>query len=270
VGTQTTPQPKADKSVMTVPQTLDKSVQKQQQQANRETLKNILERDATLFGNTVKAILEYAAHILNARAELKPLGGSYWNDFQERCRGGQSSVSKLIQIAENAAYKDPKLIKCLPNNVEALYTLCHAQPKALLAMPTSASLVPKTEFTAKPVINPGLSLNQARALVGKTPPPSHTKTPKPPAPKPRETKPPDATAKHEGTAPDFLDLSLIGGRYEDIKQRMIGMFQQLAVEFPELSDHYWEVAGEPRPPQPKATQPKSYTKGMKVPVGRAT
>src|ERR1039458_9599094 len=207
------------------------AVQKQQQQANRDIFKNLLVRDETLYANTVTAILEYAAHIKDACKTLKPLGGTYWNDFQDQCRGGQPSVSKFIKIADNPAYKDPKLIKCLPNNIAALYELCDLQPKALLAMPSSVATVPKTEFTAKPVINPGLSLNQARALVGKTPPPSHTKTPKPPAPKPLETKPPGATAKHEKA--EFLDLTLPATEISaalnaQIKERLTVMLNQLA------------------------------------------
>jgi len=254
---------------MTVPHKPAKSVHKQEQQANRAIFENLLVRDETLYANTVTAILEYAAHIKDACNTLKPLGGSYWNDFQDQCRGGQPSVSKFIKIADNPAYKDPKLIKCLPKNIAALYELCDVQPKALLAMPSSVAKVPKTAFAAKPVINPGLSLNQAKTLAGKKPSPSHAKTPQQPAPKPPGSMPLDATEQHKETAlPEFLDLSLPlteinGDLNAEIKERLTVMLNQLASEFPVLGGYQWEVAGD-RMPQPTAAPPKPYKVGMKV------
>jgi hypothetical protein len=154
-----------------------------EKQAAITTLKHLLETDAKLYGaytklngDAVKALLAYAQHIVNVREEFKG-NGTYggvdpWADFQAQCRGGASSVSKFIAVAQHKGINNPKYIKYLPASLYTLYELTNMNLEEFVK-------TPKSLCEQEGTINPSMTRGNARTIAGKQPHPSQRPQPEP-------------------------------------------------------------------------------------------
>jgi len=146
--------------------------QTKEKQATIAVLKKFLEADSQLYGNTVTAILAYAKNVFEARDELKGNGipelhFDPWTDFKNQCKGGKSSVSKFISIAEHKPINDAKNLKYLPASASTLYELSNMSVDEF-------NQVPKSVTEKDGTINPAMTRDQARTIAGKKPHPKGT------------------------------------------------------------------------------------------------
>jgi hypothetical protein len=140
-----------------------------QKEATLAVVKQLLDTESHLHGNTLKDLLAYAKHHRHAHGELKGNGipelkFDPWADYKNRCKGGKSSVSKWMEIADHPSLNDPKNFKYLPARFSILYELT-----ALSVGKFNAT--PKSTIEKEGTINPAMSREQARELVGKEPHP---------------------------------------------------------------------------------------------------
>jgi hypothetical protein len=149
--------------------------QRQEQEAEAD-VNRWLDLDAKLELDSVKSRLAYAKNIKDAKNDLEklitwriPTGIRFvydrWNEFQKKCKVGASAVSKYLGIAESKPINDPKNLKYLPASVSTLYELSGLRADQFDKLPKS--LIEKAG-----TLNPAITRDKAKVLIGKPPNPS--------------------------------------------------------------------------------------------------
>lgn len=151
--------------------------QLKEKEATLAELKKLLEGESELFAGmgkasagNVRSILAYCKHIEHAQDELKgngikALNCNPWADFIAKCKGGKSTVSKAISVAEHKGINNPKNLQYLPASLKTLYELAQGMDE------DDFQKAPKSTTEKEGTINPWINYTEARALCGKNPHP---------------------------------------------------------------------------------------------------
>ena len=105
-----------------------------QKQILQVRVSDLLQQEIPLHANEVNSILAYSKFVKGALDELKgkdirSLHYHPWNEFVAKSKGGKSTVSKCLKIANHECINDPAYFDVLPNSRASLYELCALSKK---------------------------------------------------------------------------------------------------------------------------------------------
>jgi hypothetical protein len=100
-----------------------------QKQILQVRVNDLLRQETPLHASEVKSILAYSKFVKNVHDELKgkdikSLRYHPWHEFVANSKGGKSTVSKCLAIADHECINDPAYQEVLPNSRASLYELC--------------------------------------------------------------------------------------------------------------------------------------------------
>ena len=105
-----------------------------QKQILQVRVSDLLQQEIPLHANEVNSILAYSKFVKGAHDELKgkdikSLHYHPRHEFVANSKGGKSTISKCLAIADHECINDPAYLDVLPNSRASLYELCALNKK---------------------------------------------------------------------------------------------------------------------------------------------